>query len=166
MLGPDVGQIAKEAAAVCHPATDWPAVEVAGLTRNPRVHHFLKYNKGKAPYAEERYLKDAHRLYSVLDRQLAQHEFVADDYSIADIAIWPWVSRYEWQTVDLHAYANVKRWYTVIARRPAVQRATRCRRTSAKFLCLEDLVEHLKNIDAACDDARLSAMEKIRRVKD
>ena len=80
MLGPDVGQIAKEAAAVCHPATDWPAVEVAGLTRNPRVHHFLKYNKGKAPYAEERYLKDAHRLYSVLDRQLAQHEFVADDY--------------------------------------------------------------------------------------
>jgi GSH-dependent disulfide-bond oxidoreductase len=58
----------------------------------------------------------------VLDRRLAQHEFVADDYSIADIAIWPWVSRYEWQTVDLNAYANVKRWYTVIARRPAVQR--------------------------------------------
>jgi GST-like protein len=54
---------------------------------------FVKYNKGKAPYAEERYLKEAHRLYSVLDRQLAEHEFVADDYSIADIAIWPWVSR-------------------------------------------------------------------------
>jgi GST-like protein len=65
---------------------------------------------------------EAHRLYSVLDRRLAQHEFVADDYSIADIAIRPWVSRYEWQTVDLNAYANVKRWYTVIARRPAVQR--------------------------------------------
>ena len=73
-----------------------------------QVHHFVKYNKGKAPYAEERYLKEAHRLYSVLDRRLAQHEFVADDYSIADIAIWPWVSRYEWQTVDLNAYANVK----------------------------------------------------------
>ena len=58
----------------------------------------------------------------MLDRRLAQHEFVADDYSIADIAIWPWVSRYEWQTVDLNAYANVKRWYTVIAERPAVQR--------------------------------------------
>jgi GSH-dependent disulfide-bond oxidoreductase len=87
-----------------------------------QVHHFVKYNKGKAPYAEERYLKEAHRLYSVLDRRLAQHEFVADDYSIADIAIWPWVSRHEWQTVDLNAYANVKRWYTVIARRPAVQR--------------------------------------------
>jgi GST-like protein len=54
-----------------------------------QVHHFVKYNKGKAPYAEERYLKEAHRLYGVLDRRLAQHEFVADDYSIADIAIWP-----------------------------------------------------------------------------
>ena len=51
-----------------------------------QVHHFVKYNRGKAPYAEERYLKEAHRLYSVLDRRLAQHEFVADDYSIADIA--------------------------------------------------------------------------------
>ena len=87
-----------------------------------QVHHFVKYNKGKAPYAEERYLKEAHRLYGVLDCRLAQHEFVADEYSIADIAIWPWVSRYEWQTVDLNAYTNVKRWYTVIAGRPAVQR--------------------------------------------
>jgi GST-like protein len=87
-----------------------------------QVHHFVKYNKGKAPYAEERYLKEAHRLYAVLDRRLSDHEFVADDYSIADIAIWPWVSRYEWQTVDLVQYPNVKRWYTAIASRPAVQR--------------------------------------------
>ena len=95
-----------------------------GWTRSyvRQVHHFVKYNKGKAPYAEERYLKEAHRLYGVLDCRLAQHEFVADEYSIADIAIWPWVSRYEWQTVDLNAYTNVKRWYTVIAGRPAVQR--------------------------------------------
>ena len=64
-----------------------------------QVHHFVKYNKGKAPYAEERYLKEAQRLYGVLDRRLADHEFVADDYSIADIAIWPWISRYEWQTM-------------------------------------------------------------------
>ena len=87
-----------------------------------QVHHFVKYNKGKAPYAEERYLKEAHRLYGVLDRRLASHEYVADQYSIADIAIWPWVSRYEWQTVDLATYPNVKRWYTAIAKRPAVQR--------------------------------------------
>jgi GSH-dependent disulfide-bond oxidoreductase len=87
-----------------------------------QVHHFVKYNKGKAPYAEERYLKEAHRLYGVLDRRLADREFVADAYSIADIAIWPWISRYEWQTIDLAQYPNVKRWYLAIANRPAVQR--------------------------------------------
>jgi GST-like protein len=87
-----------------------------------QVHHFVKYNKGKAPYAEERFLKEALRLYGVLDRRLADREFVADSYSIADIAIWPWVSRYEWQTVDLNTFPNVKRWYTTIAKRPAVQR--------------------------------------------
>ena len=87
-----------------------------------QVHHFVKYNKGKAPYAEERYLKEAHRLYGVLDRRLADREFLADDYSIADIAIWPWISRFEWQTIDLSQYPRVKRWYTAIAKRPAVQR--------------------------------------------
>ena len=87
-----------------------------------QVHHFVKYNKGKAPYAEERYLKEAHRLYGVLDRRLTDREFVADAYSIADIAIWPWISRFEWQTIDLNDYPNVKRWYLAIAARPAVQR--------------------------------------------
>jgi GSH-dependent disulfide-bond oxidoreductase len=87
-----------------------------------QVHHFVKYNKGKAPYAEERYLKEAHRLYGVLDRRLAGRDFVADEYSIADIAIWPWISRFEWQTIDMNQYANVKRWYADIATRPAVQR--------------------------------------------
>ena len=87
-----------------------------------QVHHFVKYNKGKAPYAEERYLKEAHRLYGVLDRRLADRQFVVDDYSIADIAIWPWISRFEWQTIDLSRYPNVKRWYTAIAQRPAVQK--------------------------------------------
>jgi GST-like protein len=87
-----------------------------------QVHHFVKYNKGKAPYAEERYLKEAHRLYGVLDKRLASREYVADDYSIADIAIWPWTSRFEWQTIDLNQYPNVKRWYVAIANRPAVQK--------------------------------------------
>jgi GST-like protein len=87
-----------------------------------QVHHFVKYNKGKAPYAEERYLKEAERLYGVLDRRLANREFVADDYSIADIAIWPWISRYEWQTIELERFPNVKRWYLTIAKRPAVQK--------------------------------------------
>ena len=87
-----------------------------------QVHHFVKYNPGKAPYAEERYLKEAHRLYGVLNRRLEGRDFVADDYSIADIALWPWISRFEWQTIDLNQYPNVKRWYLAIARRPAVQK--------------------------------------------
>jgi len=87
-----------------------------------QVHHFVKFNPGKAPYAEERYLNEAHRLYGVLDRRLAAREFVAGDYSIADIAIWPWISRFEWQQIDLRQYPNVRRWYVTIADRPAVQR--------------------------------------------
>ena len=87
-----------------------------------QVHHFVKYNPGKAPYAEERYLKEAHRLYKALNTRLDGREFVADEYSIADIAIWSWISRFEWQTIDLNKYPNVKRWYTTIAARPAVQK--------------------------------------------
>jgi GST-like protein len=87
-----------------------------------QVHHFVKYNPGKAPYAEERYLKEGHRLYKVLNARLEGRGFVADDYSIADIAIWPWISRFEWQTIDMKLYPNVKRWYETIAARPAVKK--------------------------------------------
>ncbi len=87
-----------------------------------QVHHFVKYNPGKAPYAEERYLAEAKRIYGVLDRRLDGRAYVVDDYSIVDMAIWPWVARYDWQTIDLNDYPNVKRWYLTIAARPAVQR--------------------------------------------
>lgn len=88
-----------------------------------QVHHFVKFNPGKSTYAEARYTKEALRLWRVLDRRLANVEYVAGDYSIADIAIWPWISRFEWQTVTFDHYPNVKRWYVAIAARPAVQRA-------------------------------------------
>ncbi len=87
-----------------------------------QVHHFVKYNKGKSPYAEERFLKEARRLYGVLDKRLADREYIVDDYSIADIAVWPWISRFDWQTLDLNDYPNVKRWYLAIAGRPAVRK--------------------------------------------
>lgn len=87
-----------------------------------QAHHFLKFNPGKAPYAEQRYGDEAKRLYGVLDRRLAEVEFVAGDYSIADMAIFPWCARFEWQQVSLDEYKNVLRWYTAIAARPAVQR--------------------------------------------
>ena len=87
-----------------------------------QVHHFVKYNQGKAPYAEERYLNEAQRLYGVLDRRLAEREYVAGSYSIADMAIWPWISRFEWQTIELGKFPNVLRWYKAIAGRPAVEK--------------------------------------------
>jgi GSH-dependent disulfide-bond oxidoreductase len=87
-----------------------------------QTHHFVKYNSGKAPYAEERYLKENRRIYGVLDRRLGEVEYLAGEYSIVDMATWPWISRFDWQTMDLNEFPNVKRWYLDIAARPAVQR--------------------------------------------
>ena len=86
-----------------------------------QVHSYARFNKGKAPFAEERLMKETHRLYAVLDTRLLEREFVADEYSIADIAIWPWVSRFEWHSIDLRQYPNVLRWYQAVAQRPSVR---------------------------------------------
>lgn len=87
-----------------------------------QAHHFLHFNPGKSEYAEERYLQEAKRLYGVLDKQLAGNRYVAtDELTIADIAVWPWVSRYQFQRIDLHSHPNVLEWYLRLARRPAFQ---------------------------------------------
>jgi len=87
-----------------------------------QVHHFTKYNAGKAPYAQERYEKEARRLYGVLDRRLDGRDYIVDDYSIADMAVWPWTARHNWQEIDLNDFPNVRRWYMTMFDRPAVQR--------------------------------------------
>ena len=87
-----------------------------------QTHHFVRFNKGKSAYAEERYAKECARIYNVLDRQLGRREYLAGDMSIADLATWPWISRFEWQEMDLDAYPNLKRWYLAIAGRGAVAR--------------------------------------------
>lgn len=87
-----------------------------------QAHHFHRFNPGKAPYAEERYLAETARIYGVLDRRLAETEYLAGEYSIADIATWPWIARYEWQGIDWADYPNLRRWYLRIAERPAVRR--------------------------------------------
>ncbi|MDT8321359.1 MAG: glutathione S-transferase N-terminal domain-containing protein [Xanthomonadales bacterium] len=87
-----------------------------------QAHHYLEFNRGKAPYSEDRYLKEAQRLYSVLNRQLAGRQYLAaGEYTIADIASWPWVARFEFQRIDLGDYPNVRDWYLRIAERPAVK---------------------------------------------
>jgi GSH-dependent disulfide-bond oxidoreductase len=87
-----------------------------------QAHHFHIYAPEKIPYAIERYSNEANRLYGVLDRQLASREFLAETYSIADIATWPWLRSWERQGVNLSDYKNVQRWFDQIAARPAVQR--------------------------------------------
>jgi GST-like protein len=88
-----------------------------------QLHHFRRFNPGKAPYATERFSEKAHRLYSVLDKQLGGFEYLAgDDYSIADMATLPWAARNPWHGLELEDYPNVKRWYDMLAARPALQR--------------------------------------------
>jgi GST-like protein len=87
-----------------------------------RAHYFLRYNSGKAPFAEDWFAAEARRLYGVLDRQLRDREWMCGDYSIADIATFPWIARHEWQRISLNDYPHVRRWYLAITARPAVQR--------------------------------------------
>jgi len=88
-----------------------------------QVHHFRAYAPEKIAYAIDRYTNEAKRLYGVLDRRLADRPFVAGDYSIADMAIFPWLRSHERQGVTLADYRNVQRWFDNIAARPAVARA-------------------------------------------
>ena len=88
-----------------------------------QVHHFLRAAKVEVPYAIERYLKEKDRIYAVLERRLGQAPYLAgDEYTIADIATYPWVARHEWHKTDLNAFPNVKRWFDTVGARPAVQR--------------------------------------------
>jgi GST-like protein len=87
-----------------------------------QVHHFRAYAPEQIPYAINRYTNEAKRLYGVMDRRLAGREWFADDYSIADIAIFPWLRSWERQGIVLDEFPNVKRWFQKIEARPAVQR--------------------------------------------
>jgi len=87
-----------------------------------QAHHFLRAAKEQVPYAIERYLKETRRLYGVLNERLKDHEYLAKGYSIADIATYPWVARYEWHKTDLNDFPHVKRWFDAISARPAVQK--------------------------------------------
>ena len=87
-----------------------------------QAHHFRMAAKEEVPYGIERYTRETRRLWGVLDRRLAGREYLAGDYSIADIAVFPWTARYEWQGVALDEFPNVARWYRGIEQRAAVAR--------------------------------------------
>jgi len=87
-----------------------------------QAHHFMRAKKDEIPYGTERYGTEAKRLYGVLQKRLSDAAYLADEYSIADIATYPWVARHEWHRVDLAAFPAVKRWYDTVGARPAVVR--------------------------------------------
>ena len=87
-----------------------------------QAHHFRQYAPEKIPYAVDRYTNEASRLYGVLNKRLAAVEYVAGDYSIADMAIFPWIVPYERQGQDLKDYPHLQRWFQAIQARPAVHR--------------------------------------------
>lgn len=86
-------------------------------------HHFAQYAPEKVPYAIERYVKETARLYAVLNKRLADREFIAGSYSIADMACYPWIVPYEGQGQNLDDFPHLKRWFGAIRQRPATQRA-------------------------------------------
>ena len=98
-----------------------------------QTHHFVKFNKGKSAYAEERYASETNRIYGVLDKQLSTSQFLTKSFSIADIATWPWISRFEWQEIDISKYPNLLRWYLELADRPATQRGYDVPQTGAEI---------------------------------
>ncbi|MEO8204165.1 MAG: glutathione S-transferase family protein [Betaproteobacteria bacterium] len=104
-------------------ALQWLMFQMGGVgPMFGQAHHFLRAAPEQVPYGIKRYTDEARRLYGVLDKRLAEAAFLADEYSIADIATYPWIARHEWHKVDLADFPNVKRWYDTIGRRPAVVR--------------------------------------------
>ncbi len=87
-----------------------------------QAHHFRRFAKEQVPYAIERYTNETRRLYGVLDKHLKEVEYLAGDYSVADMATFPWAARHEWHGIALEDFASVKRWYDAIAARPAVEK--------------------------------------------
>ncbi len=104
-------------------AIQWLMFQMGGVgPMFGQVHHFLRAAPERVEYAIERYGKETRRLYAVLDRHLGGRDWLAAEYSVADIATYPWVARHEWHKVELADFSNVKRWYDAIGARPAVQR--------------------------------------------
>ncbi|NQZ99477.1 MAG: glutathione S-transferase N-terminal domain-containing protein [Myxococcales bacterium] len=104
-------------------ATEWLMWQMAGLgPMLGQLGHFKMYAPEPIPYALERYGNEAHRLYRILDERLAGRDFVADEYSVADIASWSWVKLHELHGIALDEFPNARRWYEVIDARPAVAR--------------------------------------------
>jgi GST-like protein len=101
----------------------WLMFQMGGLgPMAGQAHHFRRFAPEQIPYAVKRYTDEAARLYGVMNKRLGEAAYLAGDYSIADMASYPWISRHEWQGQKLEDYPNLKRWFDAISARPAVQK--------------------------------------------
>jgi GST-like protein len=122
-LADKTGKLLAKSGRARYDALQWLMFQMGGVgPMFGQTHHFLRAAKEQVPYAIERYGKETRRLYGVLNDHLKDHAYLAGEYSIADIATYPWVSRHEWHKVDLNDFAHVKRWFDAISARPAVKK--------------------------------------------
>ncbi len=105
-------------------ALEWLMLQMGGVgPMFGQVHHFWKFAKEDVPYAKERYRDEMMRLYNVLDKRLGESKYLAgENYTIADIATYPWVARFGWHPCDLDDFCNVKAWYDRLSQRDAVKK--------------------------------------------
>ncbi|MEH2595052.1 GST-like protein [Bradyrhizobium sp. AZCC 1577] len=102
---------------------EWLAFQAASMAPAlGQAHHFREYSKEKIPYAIDRFTSEAERLYRVLERRLSEREFLAGEYSIADMATYPWLRSHKFQGQNLDDYPSIQRWYSAVRERPGVQR--------------------------------------------
>ncbi|EKE73612.1 glutathione S-transferase family protein [Oceanibaculum indicum] len=102
----------------------WLMFQMAGVgPMFGQAHHFRRFAKEQVPYAIDRYTNETHRIYGVMDKRLGEVPYLAgQEYTIADVATYPWVSRWEWHGIDWANYPNLKRWFDDVGARPAVQK--------------------------------------------
>ncbi len=102
----------------------WLMFQMAGVGPNlGQTHHFRRAAPEKVPYAIERFTNETRRLWGVMDKRLEDRDWLAaDEFSIADIAVFPWAMRHEWQGISLDEFPNMKRWYEIVESRPGVKR--------------------------------------------
>jgi GSH-dependent disulfide-bond oxidoreductase len=117
------GKLMPKETAARYEVVQWLMFQMGGI--GPMIgqaHYFLRHCPEDQPFGRDRFMKEVIRLYRVLDKRLGEAPFLAGEYSIADIATYPWIARYEMHRTRLEDYSNVKRWFDAVGARPAVQR--------------------------------------------
>jgi len=125
----------------------WVMFQIAGVgPMQGQANVFYRYTPEKIQYAIDRYQNETNRLYSVLDKQLEDREYIGGDYSIADIAHWPWIDAHAWAGIDLEKFTNLKRWHKSVGERPAVIKGKNIPPRKKKEASEKERIESIRKI--------------------